>query len=73
MSAEVVFIQLPGGPYLLDITEAPDGTRQFGASEMCICPAEGDAPHWHEVAADAPSLTDLFAELLTRYLQGAPS
>jgi hypothetical protein len=71
---DLVLIQgLPGGPYQLHITEACNGDRSFSASEMCTCPVDGDAPHWHRVLDDRPCLTDLFTDLLTRYLQGVSS
>lgn len=72
MAADLVLIQLPGGPYRLDITECPEGGRYFEAAEMCVCEAE-DGPHWHRLPGAAPTVTDLMADLLGRFLSGVAS
>jgi hypothetical protein len=70
---DLVLVHLPGGPYRLSFAESGAGERSFGAAEMCACPVEGGAPHWHDVVPGVPSLSDLFTNLLARYLEGATS
>jgi hypothetical protein len=72
MAADLVLIQgLPGGPYRLDVVDLDDGGHRFIAGEMCVCDRAawlfGHGPHWHDITA-ADCLTDLFTDLLTRYL-----
>jgi hypothetical protein len=63
MAADLVLIELPGGPFRLTITDV-DGERWFTAAEACPCTAGG---HWHDVA-DAPTWHGLLHDLLTRFL-----
>jgi hypothetical protein len=70
MAADLVLIDLPGGPYRLDVVTEADGTHWFSAGAMCVCPLDPGG-HWHDVAGETDSLSDLLAELVDVYLQGA--
>jgi hypothetical protein len=64
-----LIVTLPGGPYRVDAAPGPT----FTASEICLCPST-TGPHWHELGLPAAgSITDLMADLLARFLEGAPS
>jgi hypothetical protein len=52
MTGPLVLLEIPGGPYRLDVSEPScSGSAWWTASEMCICSDGAGEPHWHEVAS----------------------